>query len=153
MPEPHDFTETADLIRSIVLGQGYMRHVGAEVVSISPGELVMAVDRRPELLQQHGFFHGGVIGFLVDNTTTSAAGTVIDRATQGVLTAEYKVNIVAPAVGERLVCRARVVKPGRRLIVVEAKVSCVNEGHEKLVALGLATIAVVEGIPRKQQAA
>ena len=83
---------------------------------------MISVKKRPELLQQHGFFHGGVIAFLVDNATTAAAGTVIDRATQTCLTAEYKLNIVAPALGDRLACTASVVKPGRRLTIVEAKV-------------------------------
>jgi len=135
------FPAVAAAIRKTLEGQGFTRLVGAEVVSIEPGEVVMALDRRPEVLQQNGLFHGGVIAYLVDNTTTAAAGTMIDRAQRSVLTAEYKINLVAPSKGDRLICRASVVKPGRSLTVVEAKVHCRIEGAEKLVAVALATIA------------
>ena len=93
--------------------------VGAKVVSIDPGVVVMALDRRPEVLQQNGLFHGGVLAYLVDNTTTAAAGTMIDRAARSVITGEYKINLIAPSIGDRLTCRAEVVKPGRTLTVVE----------------------------------
>ena len=65
----------------------------------------------------------------------------IDRAKRSVITAEYKINLVAPSTGDRLTCRAEVVKPGRLLTVVEAKVYCRIDGAEKLVAVALATIA------------
>src|SRR5688500_13519446 len=109
-------------IRAALDSQGFLHHVGARVDQVALGQVVMSVQKRPELLQQHGFFHGGVVAFLVDNATTAAAGTVIDRATQTCLTAEYKLNILAPALGDRLTCTASVVKPGRRLTIVEAKV-------------------------------
>ena len=77
----------------------------------------------------------------LDNATTAAAGTMIDRAKRSVITAEYKINLVAPSTGDRLTCHATVVKPGRTLTVVEAKVFCRIDGDEKLVAVALATIA------------
>lgn len=131
-------------IRSALDAQGFLHHMGARVDTVTRGSVVMSVDRRAELLQQHGFFHGGVVAFLVDNATTAAAGTVIDRATQTCLTAEYKLNIVAPALGDRLVCTAVVVKPGRRLTIVEAKVHSHAGDKAKLVAIALATIANIE---------
>jgi uncharacterized protein (TIGR00369 family) len=131
-------------IRTALDAQGFLHHMGASVDEVSPGQVVMSVVRRPELLQQHGFFHGGVVAFLIDNATTAAAGTVIDRATQTCLTAEYKLNIVAPALGDRLACTATVVKPGRRLTIVEAKVHSHNSDKVKLVAVALATIANIE---------
>lgn len=131
-------------IRAALDAQGFLHHMGATVDEVSPGQVVMSVGRRPELLQQHGFFHGGVVAFLVDNATTAAAGTVIDRATQTCLTAEYKLNIVAPALGDRLTCTASVVKPGRRLTIVEAKVHSHAGDKVKLVAVALATIANIE---------
>jgi uncharacterized protein (TIGR00369 family) len=103
--------------------------------------VVVALDRRPEVLQQNGLFHGGVIAYLVDNSTTAAAGTMIDRSKRAVITAEYKINLVSPSTGDRLTCRAEVVKPGRSLTVVEAKVHCRTGAEEKLVAVALATIA------------
>jgi uncharacterized protein (TIGR00369 family) len=135
------FPAVAAAIKTTLESQGFTRLVGAEVVSIEPGVVVMALDRRPEVLQQAGLFHGGAIAYLVDNATTAAAGTMIDRATRSVITAEYKINLVAPSIGDRLTCRAEVVKPGRLLTVVEAKVTCRIDGAEKLVAVALATIA------------
>jgi uncharacterized protein (TIGR00369 family) len=105
--------------------------------------------KRPELLQQPGFFHGGVVAFLIDNASTSAARTVIDRDLQTCLTAEYKLKIVSPASGDRLACTATVVKSGRRLTVVEAKVHSHSGGDAKLVAVALATIANVDRAGRR----
>jgi uncharacterized protein (TIGR00369 family) len=135
------FSAVADAIRATLEGQGFTKLVGAEVVSIEPGVVVMVLDRRPEVLQQAGLFHGGALAYLIDNATTAAAGTMIDRTTRSVITAEYKINLVAPSTGDRLTCRAEVVKPGRSLTVVEAKVYCRIDGAEKLVAVALATIA------------
>jgi uncharacterized protein (TIGR00369 family) len=136
-----DFPAVAAAIRSTLESQGFTRLIGAEVVSVERNVVTMAVDRRPELLQQNGLFHGGVVAYLIDNATTAAAGTLIDRAKRAVITAEYKINLVAPSTGDRLTCRAEVIKPGRTLTVVEAKVFCRIEGAEKLVAVALATIA------------
>jgi uncharacterized protein (TIGR00369 family) len=135
-----DFPAVAAAIKHTLENQGFTKLVGAKVVSIDPGVVVMALDRRPEVLQQNGLFHGGVLAYLVDNATTAAAGTMIDRATRSVITGEYKINLISPSIGDRLTCRAEVVKPGRTLTVVEAKVSCRIDGEEKLVAVALATI-------------
>jgi uncharacterized protein (TIGR00369 family) len=135
------FPAIAAAIKSTLENQGFTKLIGAEVVSVEPSVVVMAVDRRPELLQQNGLFHGGVVAYQIDNATTAAAGTVIDRAKRAVITAEYKINLVAPSTGDRLTCRAEVIKPGRTLTVVDAKVFCRIDGEEKLVAVALATIA------------
>ena len=136
-----NFPAVAAAIRKTLEGQGFTQLVGAEVVSVEPGVVVIAVNRRAELLQQNGLFHGGVLAYLVDNATTAAAGTVNDRTNRTVITAEYKLNLVSPSIGDRLTCHAEVVKPGRLLTVVEAKVTCRTDGTEKLVAVALATIA------------
>lgn len=136
-----EFTPIAAHIRNNVMRQGFMTHVGAEVTDLTRGCCVLSVDRRPELLQQNGFFHGGVTAFLIDNATTIAAATVKGQAA---LTAEYKLNLLAPASGERLICRARVVKPGRQVSVVAADVFCVIDGTEKHTATALASIAMID---------
>src|SRR6476646_10021972 len=133
------FPAVAAAIRSTLESQGFTKLIGAEVVAVEPNVVIMAVNRRPELLQQNGLFHGGVIAYLVDNATTAAAATVIDRAKRSVITGEYKINLLAPSSVVRLTCRAEVIKPGRTLTVVEAKVSCRIDGEEKLVAVALAT--------------
>jgi uncharacterized protein (TIGR00369 family) len=140
------FAAKGAAIRKTLEAQGFTRLVGAEVVSVEPGAVVMALNRRDEVLQQNGLFHGGVIAYLVDNATTAAAGTMIDRDKRAVITAEYKINLVAPSRGDRLTCRAQVVKPGRSLTVVEAKVFCRTDGEEKLVAVALATIANIDKV-------
>jgi len=88
-----------------------------------------------------GLFHGGVTAFLVDNATTIAAAA---SRGQPALTAEYKLNLLSPAVGDRLICRARVIKPGRQVAVVAADVFCVTDGVEKHTATALASIAMLD---------
>ena len=129
-------------IRQHVAAQGFMQLIGAELGKLSRGTCEMSVDKRPELLQQHGMFHGGVTAFLVDNATTIAASTMIQQD-QSVLTAEYKLSLLAPGLGERLVCRARVIKAGKTLSVVAADVYSVTGTEEKHTATALATIAVI----------
>jgi uncharacterized protein (TIGR00369 family) len=119
-----------------------MQLIGAELGKLSRGTCEMSVDKRPELLQQHGMFHGGVTAFLVDNATTIAASTMIQQD-QSVLTAEYKLSLLAPGLGERLVCRARVIKAGKTLSVVAADVYSITGAEEKHTATALATIAVI----------
>lgn len=135
-----EFAAVAERINVNVGRQGFMRLVGAEISDLSRGKCTIAVDRRPDLLQQHGFFHGGVTAFLVDNATTIAAAT---SRGQPALTAEYKLNLLSPAVGEKLICRARVIKPGRQVSVVAADVFCVSDGVEKHTATALASIAML----------
>jgi uncharacterized protein (TIGR00369 family) len=129
-------------IRQHVAAQGFMQLIGAELGRLSRGTCEMSVDKRPELLQQHGMFHGGVTAFLVDNATTIAASTMIQQD-QSVLTAEYKLSLLAPGLGERLVCRARVIKAGKTLSVVAADVFSITGAEEKHTATALATIAVI----------
>jgi uncharacterized protein (TIGR00369 family) len=141
-----DFAPIEKRIRAGVGQQGFMLHIGAELPELKRGSCTLAVDRRPELLQQHGFFHGGVTAFLVDNATTIAA--CASRG-QPALTAEYKLNLLSPAAGDRLICRARVIKPGRQTAVVAADVFCVIDGVEKHTATALASIAMLENAPAK----
>jgi uncharacterized protein (TIGR00369 family) len=145
-PDP-DFAPIARRIHENVGRQGFMQLVGAEISELTRGSCTLSVDRRAELLQQHGFFHGGVTAFLVDNATTIAAAT---SRGQPALTAEYKLNLLSPASGDRLICRARVIKPGRQVAVVAADVFCVTDGIEKHTATALASIAMLsEQVPAK----
>jgi uncharacterized protein (TIGR00369 family) len=136
-----DFAPIARRIRDNVGRQGFMNHIGAQLSELTRGACTLEVDRRPELLQQHGLFHGGVTAFLVDNATTIAAAA---SRGQPALTAEYKLNLLSPASGERLICRARVIKSGRQVAVVAADVFCVIDGVEKHTATALASIAMLD---------
>jgi uncharacterized protein (TIGR00369 family) len=116
--------------------------MGCRLGDIAPGAVTLELPYRTEVAQQNGFFHGGAVGFLVDNATAAAAATRLKEG-QSLLTAEYKINFLAPATGERLVCRAEVVKAGATLSVIEAKCFAVRGGDEKLCAVALASMAVV----------
>lgn len=143
-PDDDGFARRAAQIRERVAQQGFMALVGATLDELAPGRCTIWVGRRPELLQQYGMFHCGVTAFLVDNGTTIAAATAVAPG-QATLTAEYKINLLSPATGARLVCCCRVIKPGRMLTVLAADVvSVADDGTETHTATALATIAGVD---------
>lgn len=131
------------LIRAHVAAQGFMKLVGATLDAVGAGMCEISVARHPGVLQQFGMFHGGVTAFLVDNATTIAAATVMGDD-QLALTAEFKLNFLSPALGDKLVCRARVLRPGRTTTVVTADVYAVKDGKEKHAATALASIAMLD---------
>lgn len=98
--------------------------------------------------QQHGFVHGGVVGMIADSAAGYAAMTMVSP-TASVLTVEYKMNLVAPADGEQLIARGKVVRPGRTLIITQAEVFAVKDGQETLCALMQQTIMVMHGREEK----
>ncbi len=89
--------------------------------------------------QQHGFFHGGAVASLADTAAGFAAFTRMDDDQQP-LTVEFKISLLAPAIGERVEARGRVIKAGRRLKFVQSEVVAFDQGEETLVALALVTI-------------
>ena len=98
----------------------------------------------PEISQQHGFVHGGAVSAIADSAAGYAALTLMPADT-GVLTTEFKINLLAPAAGERIVARGRVVKAGRTLTLAQAEVFASTGGQEKLIALLTATLMAVKG--------
>lgn len=98
--------------------------------------------------QQHGFVHGGVVGMIADSAAGYAAMTMVP-ASASVLTVEFKMNLLAPADGEKLIVRGQVVRPGRTLIVTKAEVFAVKDGKESLCALMQQTIMVMHGKAEK----
>ncbi len=132
-------------VRESFARQAFMGFLGAELTGVAPGMAEIALPYRPELCQQHGFFHGGVVGTLADNACGYAAFSLM-AAEDSVLTVEYKLNLMAPAAGERLIARGRVKRPGRTLYVVEADVVVVTADKEKTVATALATMMCMAGM-------
>jgi uncharacterized protein (TIGR00369 family) len=125
-------------VRDSFARQGFMKKLGAEIVSLGAGTCELAVGFDESMTQQHGYFHAGVTATLADNAAGYAAYTVMpENAT--VLTTEFKLNLLAPAKGPRLLARAEVVKPGRTLVVVRADVFAVDGPDETHVATMLAT--------------
>lgn len=121
--------------------QGLMRTLGASISDLQPGFCEISAAYSPELSQQNGFFHAGVTGAIADTACGYAAMTLAPAGCN-VLTAEYKINLLRPAVGDALKARAKVIKHGRTLTVCQADIMAVKERQEKLCAIVVATIAV-----------
>jgi uncharacterized protein (TIGR00369 family) len=131
-------------VRSSFAKQGLMVTLGATLGSVSPGMVEIALAPRPAISQQHGFVHAGAVSAIADSAAGYAALSLMPADT-GVLTAEFKINLLAPAAGERILARGRVVKAGRTLTLAQAEVFAENAGQEKLIALLTATLMAVKG--------
>lgn len=142
-PKNPDF---ATRVRDSFARQGAMTLIGATLERVDPGAVDIAVGFRPDLAQQHGYFHGGVVGMIADSAG-GYAGFSLMPADASVLTVEYKINLLAPAQGERLIARGRVLKPGRTLSVTHVDVVVVRGGQEHACATLLQTLMVMTGMP------
>lgn len=125
--------KTTDIL-NILQAQGAMRLIGARVTEVDEGVVEMEVDFKPELSQQHGYFHAGIIATLVD-TAGGCAGATMMPPGSCVLTVEYKLNTMAPGDGEKLRARAEVIKSGRTLTITQGKVWVMKDGKETLCAM------------------
>ncbi|GAA0269763.1 hotdog fold thioesterase [Actinomadura nitritigenes] len=126
--------------------QGLMRHLGARLTHIGPGRVNISLPTRPEVTQQNGYFHAGATSAIADTAGGYAAFTLFPEGTS-VLTVEYKINLLAPAEGERIEAEGTVLRPGRTLTVCRLEVFAVREERRKLVAAGQQTLICVEGRP------
>jgi uncharacterized protein (TIGR00369 family) len=132
----------AEQVRASFGRQRFMGFLGAELVDVRPGACEIRLPFRPELGQQHGYFHGGVIGAISDNACGYAAYSLAP-ANATILTVEYKLNIVAPGDGDVLIGRGTVVKPGRTLVVARADTFVLKGGRERLCATALETLMLL----------
>lgn len=119
----------AERVRASFGRQKVMAFMGAGMGDVTPGRCEIRLPYKPELSQQHGYFHGGVIGMIADSAGGYAAYTLMP-ADAGVLTVEYKMNILAPGDGELLIARGEVLKAGRTLVISRAEVYAVKDGRE-----------------------
>lgn len=119
--------------------QGFMTLLGARLEETPAGACRIRLPFRSDLSQQHGFFHGGVIGALADNAGGYAAASLVDVGTE-VLTVEYKLNILAPGEGDALVADGSVVKNGRSLIITRVDLFVERAGRQTLCAIAQQTI-------------
>jgi uncharacterized protein (TIGR00369 family) len=124
----------------VLRSQPFSVHLGAELVAFEAGRAVLALEVRPEFLQQHGFVHGGVLSYLIDNAITFAGGSVLG---EDVVTAEFKVNYLRPARGQRLVATAVVESSGANLATCRCDVVAIDSGDERRCAIGQGTIAAL----------
>jgi len=133
-------------IRDSFARQGIMKHLGARLAELAPGHVTIQVPFRPELTQQHGYFHAGVSGTIADSACGYAAYTLMP-ADSSVLTVEYKMNLLAPADGEELIARAKVLRSGKTLKICAADVYVRKNASELHCATMLATIMCLPGKP------
>jgi len=139
-PDP-DF---AARVRASYDRQPAMATVGATLASVEPGVVRIELPWAQALTQQHGFLHAGIVATGLDSACGYAAFSLMP-ADAAVLTVEYKINLLAPAQGQRFRMEGTVVKPGRTLTVVEGRAYAIDEGREKLIATMSATVMAIFG--------
>jgi len=147
MHKPND-PGFAARIHASFLNQPAMALIGATMPVIEPGHTEIHLPCRPEVTQQHGYVHGGVVGMIADSAAGYAANT-LTAADTGVLTVEYKLNLLAPADGQLLIAEGSVVRYGRTLIVTKAEVFAVKDGRKTMCALMQQTIMALHGKKEK----
>jgi uncharacterized protein (TIGR00369 family) len=133
-------------IRSSFDRQGAMKLLGARLLEVGPGYCAIELPYREELTQQHGYVHAGIVSAIVDSAG-GYAGYTLFPADSSVLTVEYKLNLLAPAGGERLIAEGHVVKPGRTLAITRGEVYAETGGKRTLCALMQQTLIVLSGKP------
>lgn len=126
-------------VEAVVLGMPAARHLGFSFDRVAPGEVEIVQPYRTELTEHNGNFQGGVIGSLADFAGGSAAGTLLPLGWVN-MTVDYTVKLLAPARGEKLVARGRVVKPGKAITVAAADIYGVDQGEETWCATALVTM-------------
>ena len=124
--------------REVLASQPFSVLIGAEMHAFKRGAVDLQVPIAAQLKQQNGFAHGGVVSYLADNALTFAGGSAMGVP---VVTGEFKINYVRPAVGDRLIARARAVHVGSSQAVCTCDIFAVQGGVEKLCALAQGTIA------------
>jgi uncharacterized protein (TIGR00369 family) len=134
----------AERVAASFARQPAMAALGSSLGDVLPGRVEILQQHRAELTQQHGYLHAGIVATVLDSACGYAAFSLMPE-TAGVLTTEFKVNLLAPAAGERLIAIGRVIKPGRTLTVTQGEVHAESGGKRKLVAIMTATLMTVEG--------
>ncbi len=135
--EPIDALLAANFVR-----QGALMAWDARLTGAADGSCEIVLPMGTAVTQQHGFFHGGVIGTLADAAGGYAANTLL-MPERECLTAEYKINFIAPGIGDTLIARGKVLKAGKTLVVSSAEVFVVKDGVEKLCAIMQQTLFVI----------
>jgi len=129
-------------VRGSFARQAFMATCGASLVAVRPGEVEIELPHHADLTQQNGHLHAGVIAAVADSACGYAAFTLMPEGA-GVLSVEFKTNLLAPARGEELIARARVVRAGRTITVSQGDATMLAGGQETAVATMLATMMTV----------
>lgn len=129
-------------MRESFAAQRLMATIGARLARVGAGEIEIRVPFRSDLTQQHGFLHAGVVTSALDSACGYAAFSLMPEGV-GVLTVEFKTNLLAAARGEELIARGRVVRAGRTITVCQADAAMLTDGVEIEVATMLATVMTI----------
>jgi len=138
--DPHWDTK----VRESFTKQGVMGLIGATLVDVWPGGCEIHLPYRPDLSQQHGFFHAGVTSTVVDSAA-GYAGFSLMAPNTSVLSVEFKINLLAPADGELLIATGEVVKPGRNLVITRGDAWVVKNGKSTHCAMMQQTLMTMHG--------
>jgi uncharacterized protein (TIGR00369 family) len=141
--QPHD-PDYAQRVHASFERQQAMKTIGASLAQVEAGRVVIELPYSPALTQQHGFLHAGMIATALDSACGYAAFTLMPPQA-GILTIEYKINLVAPGKGQRFRMEGQVIKPGRTITLVEGRAFALDEGREKLIATMTATEMTITG--------
>src|SRR4026208_97631 len=133
-------------VRARSARQRAMALIGASLTLVEPGHVEIELPYREDLTQQKGYVHGGIVGMIADSACGYAAYTLMP-ATSSLVTVEYKINLLSPAVGERVLARGEVVKPGRTLTVARAEVYARQGGRMVQVAAMQQTLMTLPDTP------
>lgn len=136
-------SDTRRLVEMVTSRPGYTSAVGMRVVFVEPGRVHLALDRRADLLQFSGFFHGGVITGLADHAAGGAVTTLMPAGRIGV-TVDLHINFLAPADGDSIVARAEAVRSGKSISVARVEVATMHGEEERLCALCTVTLRAVD---------
>ncbi|MEP6942046.1 MAG: PaaI family thioesterase [Betaproteobacteria bacterium] len=136
----------ASRVRESFERQAAMRLLGAHISALSPGRCVVELECRQDLTQQHGYIHAGIVGTIVDSAGGYAGFTLFPVESE-VLTVEFKLNLINPARGERLIATGEVVKPGRTLVITRGEVHAEEDGRRTLCAIMQQTLMVMREKP------
>ena len=131
-------------VRASFARQPAMATIGADLTVVEPGRVVIELAWQQALTQQHGFLHAGMVATALDSACGYAGFSLMPEEA-AVLTIEYKINLLAPAQGERFRMEGVVIKPGRTVTVTEGRAYAIAGGREKLVATMGATLMAVVG--------
>jgi uncharacterized protein (TIGR00369 family) len=126
--------------------QALMHTIGARLGRIEPGWVEIELPFRADLTQQHGYLHAGITSTIADSAG-GYAGFSLFPADSSVLTVEFKINLVAPAAGERFLAVGQVLKPGRTLTICSLEVLAISGEQRQTVAVGQQTLMCLEGRP------
>ena len=140
-PQDPDFERIG---RESFAKQGAMGLLGAELLRIDPGFVEIGIDFRPELSQQHGFFHAGIVATIAD-TAGGFAGFTLFPPGAGVLTVEYKINLLAAADGERVIATGQVIRSGRTLTICQLDAHVIKGGKRTHCLTGMQTLMCLVG--------